>query len=53
MRLVSVHMRGSVARDKIFSLIWKCYGPKRDMLGYWVTLISRILPYYIIPMDKG
>ena len=28
MRLVSLQMRGSVERNYIFSLIWRCYGPK-------------------------
>ena len=25
----------SAARNYIFSLIWRCYGPKRDILDYW------------------
>ena len=32
MRLVSLQMRGSVARNYIFSLIWRYYVPKRDIL---------------------
>ena len=35
MRLVSLQIRGSVVRDYIFSLIWRCYGPKRDILDHW------------------
>ena len=38
MRLVSPQMRESVARNYILSLIWRCYGPKRDILDYWGTL---------------
>ena len=33
MRLVSLQMRGSVARNDIFSLIWIFYGPKQDIFG--------------------
>ena len=29
---------GHVARNYIFSLIWRCYGPKRDILDYWGTI---------------
>ena len=45
MRLVILLMRGSVARNYIFSLIWRCYGPKRDILDYWGT---NIFVYYLI-----
>ena len=47
MRLESLQMRGSVEINKIFSLNWRCYGPKRDILDYWGTLIFHIFP--IIP----
>ena len=40
MRLVSLHMKGSVEINGIFSLKWRHYGPKRDILDYWGTLIS-------------
>ena len=53
MRLVILHTRGSVARNEIFSLNLIHYGPKRDILEYWGTFISRILSYYIPSMDKG
>ena len=39
MRLVRLHSRGSVARNCIFSLIWRCKGPKRYILDYWGTII--------------
>ena len=42
-----------VAINYIFSLIWKCYGPKRDILDYWETNIVYILSYYILSKDKG
>ena len=50
MRLVSLKMRGSVARNYIFSIIWRCYGPKRDILDYWGTNI--FLYYPIISYQK-
>ena len=28
-----------VARNDIFSLIWRCYGQKQDILDYWGKLI--------------
>ena len=43
----------AVARNYIFSLIWRCYGPKRDILDYWGTNIFCILSYYILSKDKG
>ena len=52
MRFVSLQMRGSVERNDIFSLNCICYGPKRDILDYWGTLIFRLLSYYIISKDK-
>ena len=45
MRLVSLHIRGSVAKNYIISLIWICYGPKRDILDYWG---ENIFVYYPI-----
>ena len=53
MRLISLHMRGGVARNDIFSLKKIYYGPKQDILDYWKTLIFCLLSYYILPMDKG
>ena len=54
---VAVHaLRGSspvVARNYIFSLIWRCYGPKRDILDYWGTILYCLLSYYILSKDKG
>ena len=32
-------MRGSVARNYIFGIIWRIYGPKQDILDYWRTII--------------
>ena len=42
-----------VARNYIFSLIWRCYGPIRDILDYWATIIYCLLSYYILSKDKG
>ena len=53
MQLVSLQMISSVAINDIFSINWRCYGPKRDILDYWGTLIFCILSYYILSMDKG
>ena len=33
-----------VARNDIFSLIWRCYGPKPDILDYWGTIIYFYYP---------
>ena len=52
MRLVSPHMRGSVAINYIFSIIWRCYGPKRDILDYRGTIIFCLLSYYILRRIK-
>ena len=41
------------ARNYIFSLIWRCYGPKRDILDYWGTILYCLLSYYILLKDKG
>ena len=43
----------SVARNYIFSIIWRCYVPKRDILDYWGTIIYCLLSYYILLKDKG
>ena len=43
MWLVSLQMRGSVARNEIFSLQWRYYGPK----GVFWTIDN-----YILLMDK-
>ena len=42
-----------VARNYIFSLIWRCYSPKRDILDYWGKIIYCLLSYYILSKDKG
>ena len=54
MRLVSLHMRGGVAINDIFSLKWRYYGPKRDILDYWGTLIffCPIIPYQWIKVYR-
>ena len=39
MRLVSLQMRVSVTRNDIFSIKWRYYGPKRDILDYMGALI--------------
>ena len=36
---------GGVARNYILSLIWRCYGPKRDILDYWETILYWLLSY--------
>ena len=41
-----------VARKNIFSLKWRYYGPKRDILDYRGTLIFCLLPFYILSMNK-
>ena len=43
----------SVARNYIFSLIWRCYGTKQDILDYRGTIIYILLSYYILSEDKG
>ena len=39
------HCYGGVARNYIFSLIWRCYSPKRDVLDYWGTILYCLLSY--------
>ena len=55
-------MRGSVARNYIFGLIWRRYGPKRDILDYWgksyfvcypIIYYQRIKVYRVEKMDMG
>ena len=53
MRLVILQMRGSVAINYIYSLIWRCYGPKRGILDYWGTILYCLSSYYILLKDKG
>ena len=53
MQLVSLQTKGSVARNYIFSLIWRCYGPKQDILDYWGKNIVYIFSYYILSKDNG
>ena len=62
MRLVSLQMRGSVDRNYIFSLIWRCYGPKRNILDYWgkfyivyylIISYRKIKVYRVETMDMG
>ena len=43
----------TVVRNYIFSLIWRCYGLKRDIMDYWGTIIYYLLSYYILSKDKG
>ena len=45
-------MGGGVARNDIFSLKERYYGPKEDILDYWVKLIFCLLSYYILSKDK-
>ena len=45
MRLVSLQMRGSVAINYIFSLIWRCYGPNRI---FWTIGEQYYIVYYPI-----
>ena len=42
-----------VARNEIFGLNWRWYGPKRDILDYQGTLIFFLLSYYILSKGKG
>ena len=37
-----------VARNYIFSIIWRCYGPKRDILYYLGKILYCLLSYYIV-----
>ena len=47
------NQRKILARNYFFSLIWRCYGPKRDILDYWGTNIFCLLSYHILSKDKG
>ena len=60
MRLVSLRMRGSVARNYIFGLIWRCYGLKWDiwtigeqsyMVYYTIISYRKIKVYMVETMD--
>ena len=51
--LEGIHVPTVVARNYIFSLIWRCYGLKRVILDYWGTNIFCLLSYYILSKDKG
>ena len=62
MRLVSLQMRESEARNYIFSLIWRCYGSKRGILDYWgksyifyyPIIYSQMIKFYRVEtMDMG
>ena len=62
MQLVSLRIRGSVAINYIFGLIWRCYGPKQDILDYFGTNIffnypiiyyRKIKVYRVGKMDMG
>ena len=62
MWLVSLQMRVSVARNYIFSLIWRRYGPKQDILDYWgktyfvyypIIYYRKIKVYRVETMDMG
>ena len=37
-----------VERNDIFGLKWIYYGPKRDILDYWETLIFCLLSHHIL-----
>ena len=41
-----------VARNDIFSLKWRYYGPKNDIWEYWGTILLCLLFYYIRSLDK-
>ena len=41
-----------VAINYIFGTKWRYYGPKRDILDYWGTLIFCLLSRYTISTDK-
>ena len=45
MRLVILQMRGSVAKNYISSLIWRCYSPKRK---FWTIVEQYYIVYYPI-----
>ena len=53
MRLVSLQTIKSVARNYMFGLIWRRYGPKQDILDHWGIIIFLLLSYYILSNDKG
>ena len=53
MKFASLQMRGSVARNDIFSLKWRYYGQKGDILDYCGTRVFCLLSYYVLSNDKG
>ena len=53
MRLSSLCMRGRVKINHVFGLIWRGYGPKRDIFDYWGSIIFFKLSYYILSKDKA
>ena len=64
MRLVKVEIleQTIVARKYIFGLIWRRYGPKRDILDYWgksyfvyyhIIYYRKIKVYRVETMDMG
>ena len=59
---MSLQIRGSVARNYIFGLIWRCYGPEQDILDfrsqlyfvyYPIKSYLRIKVYSVETMDMG
>ena len=42
-----------VAINYIFSLIWRCYGKKRDILDCGGKIIYDSISYYVLSKDKG
>ena len=51
-QLVSLQMRGREAINDIFSLKWRYYGLKGDILDYRGTLIYFLLYYSVLSKDK-
>ena len=51
--LYVVQSMAGVAINYIFGPIWRCYGPKQDILDYWGTIMFCLLSYYILSKDKG
>ena len=43
---------GGVVINYIFSIIWRCYGPKRDILDYWGTILYFFNPIIYYEMIK-
>ena len=51
--MMTLFLGSTVAINYIFSLIWRCYGPKQYILDYRVTIIYCLLFYCIVLKDKG